>query len=123
MQDPVGAQDDTKTASYPLVLKLADAAVATSGDYRRFILLDGKRYSHIISKQTGSGSDKLSSVSIIAETAVEADALATAVSVMGEEKGLALIERTPDVEAILISPGPGFKLSESSGASKYIDDN
>ena len=123
LQDPAGAANQMAPAKYPLVLKLADAAVATSGDYQRFVLIEGQKYSHIIDKANGAGSDKLSSVTIIAETAVEADSLATAVSVMGAEKGMALIERLPDVETILISPRPGFKLSESSGAGKYIDNN
>ena len=123
LQDPAGATDQTAPIRYPLVLKFNDAAVATSGDYRRFVLIEGKKYSHIINKQTGLGSDKLASVTIIAETAVEADALATAVSVMGREKGMALIEKTPNVEAILISAGPEFELSESTGAGKYINDN
>jgi len=123
LQDPAGAIEGVRPARYPVVLKFNDAAVATSGGYRRFVLIEGKKYSHIINKQTGLSSDKLSSVTIIAETAIEADALATAVSVMGREKGMALIEKTPNVEAVLISAGPEFELSKSSGADEYTYDN
>lgn len=102
-----------------MVLRLEDAAVATSGDYRRFEMIGGKRYSHIIDTKKGEGADKLSSVTIIAETATDADALATAVSVMGAEKGMALIEKKEGVEAILISAEG--KVENSSGAVGYIE--
>ena len=103
-----------------LVLKFTDAAVATSGHYRRFALIQGKRYSHIIDTKTGSSSDKLASVTIIAKDAITADALSTAVIVLGAEKGLALIEKLPETEAILITAPPEYKLIKTSGADKYI---
>ena len=103
-----------------LVLKLTDAAVATSGHYRRFAVIGGKKQSHIINTKTGCGSDKLASVTIIAKDATAADALATAVSVMGTEKGLALIEKLPETEAILITSQPEYKIVRTSGVEKYI---
>lgn len=111
-----------------LVLKLTNAAIATSGDYRRFASIKGKRYSHIIDAGTGCSSDELTSVTIIAKKAVDADALATAVSVMGAEKGLALIEKIPQTEAILIpaftamTSQPVYELMKTSGAEKFIID-
>jgi len=104
-----------------MVLKMSDAAAATSGDYRRFETIGGKRYSHIIDTKKGEGADKLSSVTIIAPIAMKADALATAVSVLGAEKGMALIEKNEGVEAILISAGPKERISKSSGAGQYIE--
>jgi thiamine biosynthesis lipoprotein len=103
-----------------LILKLDSAAVATSGDYQQFALIEGKRYSHIINRQTGAGAEGLSSVTIIADNATDADALATAVSVMGAEKGLTLIEKMPGVEAILITAPPKYEIIKTSGAGKYI---
>jgi thiamine biosynthesis lipoprotein len=103
-----------------LVLKLTDAAVATSGHYRRFAVIGGKKQSHIIDTKTGYSSDKLASVTIIAKDATAADALATAVSVMGAEKGLALIEKLPETEAILIPAQPNSGLIKTPGAEKYI---
>ena len=73
-----------------------------------------------IDTQSGRGSSKLESVTILAETAMTADALATAVSVMGHEKGLALIESLPDIEAIVID-ADGVTLNQTSGANTYID--
>lgn len=104
-----------------LVLKLKDGAVATSGDYRRFVLVGGERYSHIIDRRTAAGAKGLSSVTIIANKANEADALATAVSVMGAKEGLELIDRLPETEAILITTQPQRKLIKTSGAGKYIE--
>jgi len=103
-----------------LVLKLENAAVATSGGYRRFLLIEGKKYSHIMDRRTAAGAEALSSVTIISQNAIDADALATAVSVMGAEKGIALIEKTPKTEAILITPSPEYQLIKTTGAEKYI---
>ncbi|HUT31067.1 MAG TPA: FAD:protein FMN transferase [Sedimentisphaerales bacterium] len=120
LQDPNRAEDWLATGETSLVLKLTDDAIATSGDYRRFVLIDGEKYSHIVDTKTGRGSKGLSSVTIICSNAIDADALATAVSVMGPQKGLALIEKLPDTEAILISPPPEYKLTKSSGAAEHI---
>ncbi len=103
-----------------LKLKITNGAIATSGDYQQFILIEGKRRSHIIDRKTGTSIEGLSSVTIIADNATNADALATAVSVMGSEKGLELIEKIPGTEAILITSQPEFKLMKTSGAEMYI---
>jgi len=122
----IGIQDPNDSESFlggriRRALRLTDKAVATSGDYRRFVTINGKRYSHIMNRKTGTSAKGLSSVTIIAENATEADALATAVSVMGADKGLELVEKLDDVEAILIpSDKPGV-LVTSSGASKYLN--
>ena len=83
-------------------------------------MIQGKRYSHIIDTKTGSSSDKLASATIIAKDAITADALSTAVTVLGAEKGLALIEKLPETEAILITTEPKYELIKTSGAEKYI---
>ena len=120
LQDPAVKEVTIGTGKLLLTLMVSDAAVATSGDYRRFALIDGKKYSHIMNRSTGSSAEGLSSVTIISKNATEADALATAVSVMGHEKGLALIETIPQTEAILISSVPNFERIQTSGAEKYI---
>ncbi len=120
LQDPGETETVINAGRYLLVLKLTDAAVATSGHYRRFALIEGRKHSHIIDTKTGSSSDELASVTIIAKNAIDADALATAVSVMGAEKGLALIEAQPETEAILISSPPQHNLIKTTGAGEYI---
>ncbi len=74
-----------------------------------------------MNRDTATSAEALSSVTIIAQNATDADALATSVSVMGPEKGLALIEKIPNTEAILITPSPEYQLLKTTGAEKYID--
>ncbi|MHC4243324.1 MAG: FAD:protein FMN transferase [Planctomycetota bacterium] len=111
---------DSAGSEVLLKLKMTDGAIATSGDYQQFILIEGKRHSHIMNRKTGTSTEGLSSVTIIADTATNADALATAVSVMGSEKGLELIEKILGTEAILITSQPEFQLIKTSGAEKCI---
>ena len=120
IQDPTKAREGLDPGTSLLVLRLKNAAIATSGGYRRFTLIKGKKYSHIISGTTAAAAEGLSSVTIISENAIDADALATAVTVMGPEKGLALIEKIPQTEAILITSPPEQKFIKTSGAEKYI---
>jgi len=112
--------EDIAERNLILKLKLANGASATSGDYQQFVLIEGKRHSHIIDRKTGASAQGLSSVTIITDNATDADALATAVSVMGAEKGLALIEKLPNTEAILITSQPKHELIKTTGAEKYI---
>lgn len=119
LQDPSVSTNDTDPQRIVLILKLTDQAVTTSGHYRRFTLVDGQKTSHIIDTRTGQGSDKLSSVTIIAPDAITADGLATAVSVLGQEKGLALIEEFPGVEAIVMANGT-HQIIKTSGAEQYV---
>jgi len=125
VQDPTMPDRNMTTAETLMVIELKTAAdstvaIATSGNYQRFEVIDGKQHSHIIDTRSGQSSDKLASVTIIAPNATIADAIATAVSVLGAEKGLELIERTPEVEAILIPAALPLKIIKSSGAEAYI---
>jgi len=120
LQDPNSAIEGIEGGGLLLVLKITNAAVATSGDYQQFVFIEGKRYSHIMDRKTGTSAGGLSSVTIIADNATDADALATSVSVMGAEKGLALIEKLPNTEAILIVPEPKYEIIKTSGAEKYV---
>lgn len=76
-----------------LVLPVSDAAVATSGDYRNVIEHDGRRYAHEIDPRTGAPIARgLASVTVVADNAMRADALATALIVMGPDEGRARAE-------------------------------
>ena len=81
---------------------LKNCGVANSGDMYQFVEIDGKRYSHIVDPKTGLGLTNRLTVSVIAPTAADADALASAVSVLGPEKGLALIRTLPQTEAQIL---------------------
>ncbi len=121
LQDPNVSPEDMDSSRILLVLALTERSVATSGDYRRFVEVKGTKQSHIIDTGTGKGANKLVSDTIIAPDATTADALSTAVNVLGPEKGLALIERLPDVEAILIPTGRVGKPIFSTGAKAYVE--
>ncbi len=120
LQDPNVAPGDLTASRYLLVLEIADASVATSGDYRRFALVKGRRQSHILDTHSGRSAAKLVSDTIIAPNATSADALSTAVNILGPDAGLALIERLPGIEAILIPAGHETSLIYSSGARAYV---
>ncbi len=83
-------------------LPVNNSAVVTSGNYEKFVLLDGKKYSHIIDPRTGYPSEGISSVTIFAPKAELADALATSVFIVGIEVGLDLIDQLPGVECIIV---------------------
>lgn len=99
-------------------LLLKDLSVATSGDYRKYFVAGGKRYHHILNPSTGLPTEGVQSVTIIAPLAVDSDALATAVFVLGKKKGMEMIERLKDVEGIIID-SDGLAIY-SSGVKKYI---
>ncbi len=88
-------------------------AVATSGDYERFFEIGGKRYHHILDPRTGFPAEGTQSATVIAKDPTLADALSTAVFVMGPSAGMELIERLPDVEGVIVdSEG---RVTKSSG--------
>ncbi|MBI3583663.1 MAG: FAD:protein FMN transferase [Nitrospinae bacterium] len=99
-------------------LLLKNLSVATSGDYRKYFISGGKRYHHILNPSTGLPTEGVQSVTIIAPFAVDSDALATAVFVLGKKKGMEMIERLKDVEGIIID-SDGLAIY-SSGVKKYI---
>ncbi|MGV3532441.1 MAG: FAD:protein FMN transferase [Chthoniobacteraceae bacterium] len=83
------------------VLELANCAIATSGDVFQYVEIDGVRYSHIVNPWTGVGLTDHSLVTIIARDGITADSLATAVSVLGPERGLPFIEELPGAAALI----------------------
>ena len=83
-------------------LQLSNMAVATSGNYEKFILVDGKKYSHTIDPRTGLPVTGIKSVTIITPYAEIADAMATPVMIMGIKAGLDMIDQVKDIECILI---------------------
>ena len=87
------------------ILPSRDEAIVTSGDYQRYFEHEGEKYSHILDPRTGwpvARADAPRSVTVVAANATDADAYCTAVAVMGVEKGLAFVERSPDLEVIFI---------------------
>ncbi|MGL6225388.1 MAG: FAD:protein FMN transferase [Thermoguttaceae bacterium] len=83
-------------------MNLDNRAIASSGDTFQYFELDGKRYSHIIDPRTGFPLVNQALVTVFATTAIEADALASAISVLGPEQGLQLVESLPGISAHIV---------------------
>lgn len=86
-------------ASFPIT---QNGSLVTSGDYERFVDYKGKRYHHIIDPRTGYPSEGVQSVSVWASKALEADAFATAIFILGPEKGLELSRQKEGIKAVII---------------------
>ena len=84
------------------LLPVSNSCVVTSGDYERFFEHDGKRYHHILDPRTGYPADGCMSATVVAPDAAIADALATAICVLGFEKGFELIDSLPRIEALAV---------------------
>jgi FAD:protein FMN transferase len=96
-------------------------AISTSGSYRNYYELDGKRYSHIIDPATGKPiSHRLVSATVITPTALEADALDTALMVMGPEKAMAFAKEQHLAVYLVIKTDKGFKAEYSETFEPYL---
>jgi thiamine biosynthesis lipoprotein len=84
-------------------IELADGTLSTSGDYERAFIREGRRYHHILDLSLGQPARGCRSVTLVTARAVLADALAKGVFVLGARDGMALIERLPDVEGVVVS--------------------
>ncbi len=91
------------------VLPLTDSSLATSGDYRNFFEVDGLRFSHTIDPRSGKPiTHKLASITILSDTTMKADALATALMVLGSEQGMILAEQENIAALFIIKTEGGF---------------
>lgn len=116
----IGIQDPRDEDKIIDIIKVKDKAVATSGDYRRYFTLEGKRFSHIVNPKTGlTVQDVPMSVTIIGPDATTTDALSTGVFVLGPEEGMKLIESLPGVEGMIISEG--MKKLTSQGWEEFLE--
>ncbi|MBZ0241908.1 MAG: FAD:protein FMN transferase, partial [Bacteroidales bacterium] len=118
--------NNAETRSVQQVVTLENKGLATSGSYRKYYEEDGKRYSHAIDPKTGYPvTHNLLSVTVLANTAAEADAYATAFLVMGLEKSLEFLEDLDELEAYFITwdeQDDTFELSATAGIREYFVD-
>ena len=108
----VGIKHPREADKMSAVLPLVDTAVSTSGDYERYFERDGVRYHHILDPATGQSATGAWSVTILGPEATLTDALSTSVFVLGPERGLALINQLPGIDAIIIDPQGQLLFSE-----------
>jgi len=98
--------------------------MATSGNYANYFIYEGKRYSHTMNPKTGRPVDhRLASTTVITSICMMADALATAVMVLGVDEGLKLVESLDEVECFLIEVNDDGSTTSfsSSGFSKFME--
>jgi FAD:protein FMN transferase len=98
----IGIVDPNAKAQVFSYMNITDLAIATSGNYEKYIMVDGKKYSHTINPRTGLPVRGIKSVTIISPNAEIADAMATPVMIMGIKAGLDMINQIRDIEAIII---------------------
>ncbi len=104
------------------VLNIKNEAVVTSGDYERFFELDGERYHHILDPKTGYPAEGTVSVTVVAPTALFADAYSTALFLMEPDKAIELIDRMDMLEAVIFYlKDSEIKKLESIGMVKYLN--
>ncbi len=99
----VAIRDPRSAAEVVAVLPLQDVSISTSGDYERYFDEGGQRHHHLIDPATGRSPCAVHSVTILAPDGLSSEALSKAVFVMGVERGLALVNTLPDVDAVVVS--------------------
>ena len=98
---------------------LDDSAVETSGSYEKFVVFNGKRYSHIIDPRTGYPASGIVSVSVFAKQTELADALATGIFVLGIEVGLDLVNQLNGIDCIIVDDKGGVHVSNKIDIKKH----
>lgn len=111
----IGIQNPRESQKLLARISVSDMAVVTSGDYERFFNYESKRYHHIFNPKDGFPTDDCQSVTVLCKEGMIADALATAVFVLGLEKGYALCQKLDGVECLIVDKegktiiSPGLK--------------
>ncbi len=115
----VGIRHPRKASDIIISLEAKNIAIATSGDYQKYFIKDDVRYHHLLDPHTGMPARGLQSVTVVAKETILADAMSTAVFVMGPDKGIEFIESQSELEGVLVSSN-GEKII-SSGLQKLIE--
>ena len=98
----IGIADPNATRNPFSYLSVTNTAIATSGNYEKFVVIDGKRYSHTIDPKTGLPVSGIKSVTIISNNAEIADAMATPVMIMGIKVGLDMVNQVAGLACIIV---------------------
>ena len=99
----IGIQHPRKPERIIVSLDVRDEAVATSGDYQRYFIKNKVRYHHILNPKNGWPVNQTISATVIADTVMNADALSTALFILGENKGIAFINSQEGIEGMIVS--------------------
>jgi thiamine biosynthesis lipoprotein len=115
----IGINDPIHRDKIFAVIPLRQGAVVTSGNYEKFVIFNGKRYSHIINPATGYPATGLSSVTVFGPSAEKANGFSTSLMVMGKQAGLELINRFPEFSCIMITDEGKVFTSKNFDISRY----
>ena len=115
---------DQRLGEVNIIIRITNKAVATSGDYRNFFEKDSRRYSHIINPKTGQPvSHQTASVTVVADNAMNADAWATAMMVLGAKKGLVIAEKNKLAVFFISRKGAIFESVSSTHFNDVVLNN
>ena len=115
----VGIQHPRESRYFAFV-EVTNASVATSGDYEHAFTYEGRRYHHILDPETGFPSERSASVTVIAPTGLWADAVDTAVFIMGPERGLPALQYAPGGRAEAIAVDPEMRIWATPGGAESL---
>ncbi len=121
----IGITNPFETEKLVAVVPINNGAVTTSGSYEKFVVFDGKRYSHIINPATGYPATGLCSVTVIGSNAETANGLSTSLMVLGKTAGLLLLERFPEYSCVMITDNgkvvksKNFRIKKFKASIKY----
>ena len=115
----VAIQDPWKKRQYPDIIHMTDGAIATSGNYEVYFDRE-KMFHHIVDPRTGVSPDSSASVSVLAKTAMDADALSTSVFVMNPVDGTRFIDSIPECESLVVASG-GEKFKSARWKNAFRD--
>ncbi|MBI4500662.1 MAG: FAD:protein FMN transferase [Gemmatimonadetes bacterium] len=112
----IGVQNPRDQAGLIGLLRIHGQSLATSGDYQEYFTPD-KRFHHIIDPRSGTSPERTSAVTVVAPKAMDADALATGVFVLGPADGLVLLDRLTEVEGMIVDKE--LRVVRSNGMNRY----
>lgn len=115
----IGITNPFDTEKLVTVVPINNGAVTTSGSYEKFVVFDGKRYSHIINPATGMPATGLCSVTVFGPNAETANGLSTSLMVLGKKAGLDLLNKYPDYSCLMITEDGKIVKSKNFRIKKF----
>jgi thiamine biosynthesis lipoprotein len=115
----IGINDPNRQGELFAVVPLRQGAVVTSGSYEKFVIFNGKRYSHIINPATGYPATGLTSVTVFGPSAEKANGFSTSLMVLGKQAGLKLINQFPEFSCVMITDDSKVFTSKNFDISQY----
>ncbi|MCE7059301.1 FAD:protein FMN transferase [Dyadobacter sp. CY343] len=118
----IGINDPKQSGELFAIVPLREGAVVTSGSYEKFVVLNGKRYSHIINPATGYPATGLTSVTVFGPSAEQANGFSTSIMVLGKKAGLEMLAKFPEFSCLLITDEGKVVTSPNFDISRYKTD-